>query len=50
MQKKNTISALSLETNEKVLDYWIALGRLQTEEAENIAQQVSDNDLLLYAY
>ena len=49
-QKKNTISALSLETNEKVLDYWIALGRLQTEEAENIAQQVSDNDLLLYAY
>ena len=49
-QKKNITSALSLETNEKVLDYWIALGRLDVSEAENIAQQVSDNDLLLYAY
>lgn len=49
-QKKNIISALSLDTNEKVLDYWIAMGRLDTTEAENIAQQVSDNDLLLYAY
>ena len=49
-QKKNITSALSLETNEKVLDYWIALGRLEITEAENIAQQVSDNDLLLYAY
>lgn len=49
-QKKNITSALSLETNEKVLDYWISLGRLEVSEAENIAQQVSDNDLLLYAY
>lgn len=49
-QKKNINSALSLDTNEKILDYWIALGRLEVSEAENIAQQVSDNDLLLYAY
>lgn len=49
-QKKNIISALSLDTNEKVLDYWINLGKLEVSEAENIAQQVSDNDLLLYAY
>lgn len=49
-QKKNIMSALSLDTNEKVLDYWIAMGRLDTEEAENIAQQVSNSDLLLYAY
>lgn len=49
-QKKNIMSALSLDTNEKVLDYWIAMGRLDTAEAENIAQQVSDSDLLLYAY
>ena len=49
-QKKNINSALSLDTNEKILDYWIALERLEVSEAENIAQQVSDNDLLLYAY
>lgn len=49
-QKKNINSALSLDINEKILDYWIALGRLEVSEAENIAQQVSDNDLLLYAY
>lgn len=49
-QKNNIISALSLDTNEKILDYWISLGRLEVSEAENIAQQVSDNDLLLYAY
>ncbi len=49
-QKKNITSALSLETNEKILDYWIALGRLDVAEAANIAQQVSENDLLLYAY
>lgn len=49
-QRKNIIGALSLDTNEKVLDYWISLGRLDVSEAENIAQQISDNDLLLYAY
>lgn len=49
-QRKNIVSALSLDTNEKVLDYWISLGRLDVSEAENIAQQISDNDLLLYAY
>lgn len=49
-QKRNIKTALSLDTNEKVLDYWIALGRLEVSEAENVAQQISDNDLLLYAY
>lgn len=49
-QKENIMNALSLDTNEKVLDYWIYLGRLDTAMAEDIAQQISDNDLLLYAY
>lgn len=49
-QKENIMNALSLETNEKVLDYWISLGKLDVIMAEDIAQQVSDNDLLLYAY
>lgn len=49
-QKKNIVSALSLDTNEKILDYWIYLGQLEVSEAENIALQLSDDDLLLYAY
>lgn len=49
-QTKNILGALSLDMNEKVLDYWICLGRLDVKEAQNIAQQISDNDLLLYAY
>lgn len=49
-QKENIMNALSLETNEKVLDYWIYLGKLNVDKAEDIAQQISDNDLLLYAY
>lgn len=49
-QKNNIISAMSLDTNEKVLDYWIYLGQLEVESAEEIAQQISQEDLLLYAY
>lgn len=49
-QKENITNALSLDTNEKVLDYWIYLGRLDTAMAEDLAQQISDDDLLLYAY
>lgn len=49
-QKKNISNALSLDSNEKVLEYWVYLGRLDVEKAEDIAQQVSDQDLLLYAY
>lgn len=49
-QKENIINALSMDTNVKVLDYWIYLGRLNTAMAQDLAQQISDNDLLLYAY
>jgi len=49
-QKENIMNALSLETNQKVLEYWICLGQLDVKKAEDIAQQISQNDLLLYAY
>lgn len=49
-QKENIMNALSLETNQKVLEYWIYLGQLDVKRAEDIAQQISQNDLLLYAY
>ena len=32
------------------MEYWIHLGRLETGEAQSIAMQLSDDQLLLYAY
>lgn len=49
-QKNNLLANMTVRENEKKLDYWIYLGRMETEEAENIAMQQSDDQLLLYAY
>lgn len=49
-QKTNILAAVEIHGNEKILDYWIQIGRLNVKEAENIAQQVSDDQLLVYAY
>lgn len=49
-QKENILSTLNVNSEEKRMEYWIYLGRLQVEEAENIAMQYSDDELLLYAY
>lgn len=49
-QKDNILALLFPEGDEKLLDYWIQLGRLNVTEAENIAMQCSDDELLLYAY
>ncbi len=49
-QKNNILSKLTLSANEKQLEYWIYLGRLEVKEAEDIAMQLSDDELLLYAY
>lgn len=49
-QRNNILAVVDVNGNEKILDYWISIGRLETENAENIAQQISDNQLLLYAY
>ncbi|MBR5798739.1 MAG: hypothetical protein IKY23_01625 [Lachnospiraceae bacterium] len=49
-QKENVLETLSIDGEEKVKDYWIYLGRLNTVEAQNIAMQRSDNEMLLYAY
>ena len=49
-QKENILSELSIDEDEKIKDYWIYLGRLDTERAEDIAMQLSDNELLLYSY
>ena len=49
-QKKNVSDVIVLNGDEKIMEYWIHLGRLEVEQAENIAMQLSNNQLLLYAY
>ncbi len=49
-QKENVLETITIDGEEKVKEYWIYLGRLNTIEAQNIAMQRSDNELLLYAY
>lgn len=49
-QKENILETITVNGEEKLKDYWIYLGRLDTLEAENVAMQRSDNELLLYAY
>lgn len=43
-------SRLSVNSNEKELDYWICLGRMNMGMAESLAQSLSDDKLLIYAY
>ena len=49
-QKNNILDRLVPDGDERVMEYWICLGRENVEEAENIAMQCSDNEMLLYAY
>ncbi len=49
-QKENILNKLAIDGEESIKEYWIYLGRLDTLEAENIAMQQSDDELLLYAY
>lgn len=49
-QKENILQNLTVNQNEKIFDYWIHIGRLNPVEAENIAMQLSDDELLIYAY
>lgn len=49
-QKETILEKITVDGEEKVKDYWIYLGRLNTDEAVNIAMQRSDDEMLLYAY
>lgn len=46
----NIVSRLSINSNEKELEYWIYLGRLEVQQAQNLALALSDDKLLIYAY
>ena len=50
IQKENILQKLPINGEEKLMEYWIYIGRLLPLEAENIALQRSDDELLLYAY
>jgi len=49
-QKTNILGNISLNETQARLDYWIYLGRGDTDDAIDIALQQSDDQLLLYAY
>lgn len=44
------MSVMTLHGDESMMNYWIHLGRLDVVEAQNIAMQQSNDELLLYAY
>lgn len=44
------VSGLSVNSDERELEYWIALGRLDVEQAQEISKALSDDKLLIYAY
>ncbi len=46
----NVLNKLSIYSNEVELEYWIAIGRSAYDRAENMAQALSDDKLLIYAY
>ena len=47
---KNILNTISLNGDEKIMEYWIDINRLDTEAAADIAMQVSSDQLLYYAY
>lgn len=47
---ESIVSGLSVNSDVRVLEYWICLGRLDTAQAEDLAQALSDDRLLVYAY
>lgn len=48
--QQNILNSITLNGNEKVMEYWIYINRLNTDMAEDIAMQLSSNQLLYYAY
>lgn len=47
---RNILNTISLNGDEKIMDYWIYINRLNTDKAADIAMQISSNQLLFYAY
>ena len=50
VQKEHILMGLTLITDPIIFDYWIFMGRLQFDEAIDIARRFGDNELRLFAY
>lgn len=48
--QSNILNTVTLNGDEKVMEYWIYINRLDTEAAADIAMQLSSDQLLYYAY
>lgn len=49
-QKENILKNISMKTNENILLYWIYIGDGDYEKTLDVAQNIGDNQLILYAY
>ncbi|MDR1795595.1 MAG: hypothetical protein LBR25_09395 [Erysipelotrichaceae bacterium] len=49
-QKDRILSSLALTSDQRYLQYWVYLGRKDTESAIDLAKQINDRQYLLYAY
>ena len=47
---QNILNTITLNGDEKAMEYWIHINRLDTEKAADIAMQESSDQLLFYAY
>lgn len=47
---RNILNTITLNGDEKVMEYWIYINRLDTKKAADIAMQESSSQLLYYAY
>lgn len=48
-QKKNILATISLQSQEEILEFWIAQGRMELDIAVDIAKRIGDNELLMYS-
>lgn len=49
-EQRNILNTISLNGDEKIMEYWIYINRLETDAAADIAMQQSSDQLLYYAY
>lgn len=49
-QKSNILSSVSLNADTRILEFWIYLGKNETEESIDIAKQLGNKEYIAYGY
>lgn len=49
-QRQNVLMGLTQLTDPHIFEYWIHLGRLELDEALDLARRFNDNEMMLFAY